>query len=78
MSHPTFRIAIGADHGAIDLKNAVVEHLKTPISSPSGPSQWLFQGPPAESKFLAISGYLWRGRWVNHQQATVVSAPNNL
>jgi len=25
----------------------------TPISSPSGPSQWLFQGPPAESKFLA-------------------------
>jgi glycine hydroxymethyltransferase len=28
MSHPTFRIAIGADHGAFDLKNAVVEHLK--------------------------------------------------
>src|SRR6478735_9887009 len=28
MSHPTFRIAIGADHGAVDLKNAVVEHLK--------------------------------------------------
>ena len=28
MSHPTFRIAIGADHGAIDLKNAVVKHLK--------------------------------------------------
>jgi hypothetical protein len=25
----------------------------TPISPPSGPSQWLFQGPPAESKFLA-------------------------
>ncbi|GAA5123084.1 serine hydroxymethyltransferase [Luteolibacter yonseiensis] len=29
MSHPTFRIAIGADHGAVDLKNAVVAHLKT-------------------------------------------------
>jgi glycine hydroxymethyltransferase len=28
MSHPTFRIAIGADHGAVDLKNAVVKHLK--------------------------------------------------
>jgi glycine hydroxymethyltransferase len=28
MSHPTFRIAIGADHGAVDLKNAVVAHLK--------------------------------------------------
>ena len=27
MSHPTFRIAIGADHGAVDLKNAVVKHL---------------------------------------------------
>ncbi len=27
MSHPTFRIAIGADHGAVDLKNAIVEHL---------------------------------------------------
>ena len=25
----------------------------TPISPPSGPSQWLFQGPPAESKILA-------------------------
>ncbi len=28
MSHPTFRIAIGADHGAVDMKNAVVAHLK--------------------------------------------------
>jgi glycine hydroxymethyltransferase len=28
MSHPTFRIAIGADHGALELKNAVVAHLK--------------------------------------------------
>jgi hypothetical protein len=25
----------------------------TPISPPSGPIQWLFQGPPAESKLLA-------------------------
>ncbi len=29
MSHPTFRIAIGADHGALDLKNALVAHLKS-------------------------------------------------
>ncbi|MGA0846188.1 MAG: ribose 5-phosphate isomerase B, partial [Luteolibacter sp.] len=29
MSHPTFRIAVGADHGAFDLKNAVVSHLKS-------------------------------------------------
>jgi glycine hydroxymethyltransferase len=29
MSHPTFRIAIGADHGAFDLKNAIVSHLKS-------------------------------------------------
>ncbi len=28
MSHPTFRIAIGADHGAFEMKNAVVAHLK--------------------------------------------------
>jgi glycine hydroxymethyltransferase len=28
MRHPTFRVAIGADHGAVDLKNAVVKHLK--------------------------------------------------
>jgi len=28
MSHPTFRIAAGADHGALELKNAVVAHLK--------------------------------------------------
>jgi hypothetical protein len=25
----------------------------TPISPPSGPTHWLFQGPPAESKLLA-------------------------
>lgn len=29
MSHPIFRIAIGADHGAFELKNAVVSHLKS-------------------------------------------------
>ncbi|HEX5789842.1 MAG TPA: ribose 5-phosphate isomerase B [Luteolibacter sp.] len=28
MSHPTFRIAIGADHGAFELKQAVVAHLR--------------------------------------------------
>jgi spermidine/putrescine transport system permease protein len=27
----------------------------TPISPPSGPTQWLFQGPPAESNFLGAS-----------------------
>ena len=27
----------------------------TPISPPSGPVQWLFQGPPAESKLLAAN-----------------------
>ncbi len=29
MSHPTIRIAIAADHGAFELKNAVVTHLKS-------------------------------------------------
>ncbi len=29
MSHPTYRIAIGTDHGALDLKNALVDHLKS-------------------------------------------------
>ena len=27
MSHPTYRIAIGADHGAVDMKDAVVAHF---------------------------------------------------
>jgi glycine hydroxymethyltransferase len=29
MSHPTFRIALGADHGAFELKNAVAAHLRS-------------------------------------------------
>ena len=29
---------------------------EAPFSPPSGPTQWLLQGPPAESKFLAASG----------------------
>ncbi|MCX6868720.1 MAG: ribose 5-phosphate isomerase B [Verrucomicrobia bacterium] len=29
MSHPTLRIALGADHGAFNLKNAVATHLKS-------------------------------------------------
>jgi len=29
MSHSIFRIAVGADHGAFDLKNAVVAHLQS-------------------------------------------------
>jgi hypothetical protein len=32
----------------------------TPISPPSGPTQWLFQGPPAQSKFLAARGGFMR------------------
>jgi hypothetical protein len=32
-----------------------VPKIITPISPPSGPTQWLFQGPPAESKLLAVS-----------------------
>jgi hypothetical protein len=28
-------------------------HWETPFSPPSGPAQWLFQEPPAKSKFLA-------------------------
>jgi len=28
MSHPTFRVALAADHGAVDLKYAVAAHLK--------------------------------------------------
>jgi glycine hydroxymethyltransferase len=28
MSHPTYRIALGADHGAFALKNAIAAHLK--------------------------------------------------
>jgi hypothetical protein len=27
----------------------------TPISPPSGPTHWLFQGPPAQSKLLAAA-----------------------
>ena len=34
-----------------------VAEIVTPISPPSGPTQWLFQGPPAESKFLAAVKY---------------------
>jgi hypothetical protein len=30
-----------------------IKDAKTPISPPSGPSQWLFQKAPAKSKFLA-------------------------
>jgi glycine hydroxymethyltransferase len=29
MNHPTLRVALGADHGAFDLKNAVATHLKS-------------------------------------------------
>ena len=29
MNHPTFRVALGADHGAFDLKNAVATHLRS-------------------------------------------------
>jgi hypothetical protein len=43
--------------GGLDLDDGELDggqaEAATPISPPSGPSQWLFQGPPAESKFLA-------------------------
>jgi hypothetical protein len=32
-----------------------IAYQATPISPPSGPTQWLFQGPPAESKLLAAN-----------------------
>lgn len=34
---------------------AVVDVEATPISPPSGPIQWLLQGPPAESNLLAAT-----------------------
>jgi sulfatase modifying factor 1 len=54
VSNPGANVAnytLGADWNA---QNGNV--TTTPISPPSGPSQWLFQGPPAESKFLAVRG----------------------
>ena len=36
------------------LQSPEYETETTPISPPSGPTQWLFQGPPAESKVLAV------------------------
>ena len=41
-------LAVVAFHGC-----AVAVGNETPISPPSGPSQWLFQKAPAKSKFLA-------------------------
>ena len=35
------------------LRATSLRSCPTPISPPSGPVQWLFQGPPAESKLLA-------------------------
>jgi hypothetical protein len=32
-----------------------------PFSPPSGPTQWLFQEPPAESKFLGSHDEFWSG-----------------
>jgi len=36
-----------------------MKKVSTPISPPSGPTQWLFQGPPAESKFLAVERIIY-------------------
>ena len=33
----------------------ILTDVTTPISPPAGPTQWLFQGPPAESKVLAAA-----------------------
>ena len=35
-----------------------MEPAPTPFSPPSGPPQRLFQGPPAKSKFLAVTRLL--------------------
>jgi cyclic pyranopterin phosphate synthase len=44
----------GDGAGEIGLIRSVTRPFcATPISPPSGPTQWLFQGPPTESKFLA-------------------------
>jgi transposase len=46
----------------IDLRGAEMRPwYATPISPPSGPSQWLFQKAPAKSKFLATNPHLVEG-----------------
>jgi hypothetical protein len=45
--------------GQAQTDNAVTDpfdpNFVTPISPPSGPTQWLFQEPPAKSNFLSAS-----------------------
>jgi len=41
--------------GPENVYKAIAYSQSTPFSPPSGPTQWLFQGPPAESKFLAVT-----------------------
>jgi len=37
--------------------------ITAPISPPSSPTQWLFQGPSAESKFLAAKANSLQQDW---------------
>ena len=48
-----FRDYFDYDLAGYICKDAKALAATTPISPPSGPVQWLFQGPPAESKLLA-------------------------
>jgi hypothetical protein len=46
--------------GLLPHVNGLLEKAGSPkryqlLSPPSGPTQWLFQGPPAQSKFLGAS-----------------------
>jgi hypothetical protein len=57
---PAMPVSTSSDSAEFAIAHAAFSFTKspfspvTPISPPSGPTQWLFQGPPAESKFLAV------------------------
>jgi hypothetical protein len=53
---PGHAVAAEVPEQLASLRLAIDDLTKTtPFSPPSGPTQWLFQGPPAESKFLAAA-----------------------
>jgi len=45
-----------------------VKRRPPPFSPPSGPTQWLFQEPPAKSNFLAVNGEVTHVSNVNVQK----------
>jgi hypothetical protein len=45
----------GAYHQTTYKKETMKRKITNPHFPAYGPSQWLFQGPPAESKFLAVT-----------------------